>query len=401
MPKICVIFLPGILGSPLVNDSNDRAWPVHEFEERASLALYFSSLTLKGKIQRFTSYREHGVVMHRTRILESSVDDSGKSHNVAIFYRDFVKALYLKQDPFSELPFEIDLVVMNYNWVNTVETTANKVLMATRRIANRCDGFMYVTHSMGGVVAMDAILLIAREPKLKEKLLGVVRVACPVTGAPETVARLHRGIEYKYDWGDWDTWSTKNYGERLAAQMLGVTGWEFSLLAAHIPGISSLLPGNISQSIITSIVCKPFMPEAVEQKSLLGVNEAWAYGRDNLEHIKSLTEKHWNAARASYLARVNEANELLWEKFVHAVVLTGKRTTMKVDYFGLPIETDMKGDGTVPAHTQGIYAGEVTFVSGGIDHADAFSDRMTWPAIVAAMKSLFMKWIRREGGDRP
>lgn len=392
-PKVGVIFLPGILGSPLVSKQNEMAWPVHQLANEKMLALSLSRLPLLEKIKLFVETDNVGNRFpFKTRILKAKLKN-GQWENVATFYTDFLRQLMSGQ---QDLGFTPDVVVLNYNWMYPVQNLVSSIRRPLSNLwqdpTRGWDGFMFVTHSMGGIVAMDTATLFPKST-VKNKFLGIVRVACPVVGAPETAARLRRGIETHWDMSG---------AERVVAWMLGTTGWEFSLLAAHIPGLSSLLPMGISQDTVVNLIMSPYRDGAPPQTDkVYSPRRSWTYAHTNRDNIERWVKASFILASRHLQRRINSRYTALWSNKVQPVVLTGKKTVQALDRDGLPIKVEDKGDGTVPEAIQACLGMQPLIVpKPNIDHSDAFSDSETWPTIFQGMKGLSDSWQKSRGGTK-
>ncbi|CNJ01321.1 lipase family alpha/beta hydrolase [Yersinia intermedia] len=125
--------------------------------------------------------------------------------------------------------------VMGYNWLDSVESSANALLTEINSIISeynskniKCEKVILVTHSMGGLVARYCSELTGG----KSKILGVVHGVLPAIGAPSAYRRMKSGMEYDGLLG------------RLTAEVAGGNAAEMTAVLSQSPGPLQLLPGN-------------------------------------------------------------------------------------------------------------------------------------------------------------
>ena len=133
---------------------------------------------------------------------------------------------------------------MGYNWLQSNGDTAQRLknrIEAIRqdcreRLKLRCDKVILVTHSMGGLVARSYA------QKHPQDVLGVVHGVQPAIGAATAYARVRTGWEAPdFKWlSPWK--SVKNH---VAANILGPTGREVSAVFAGAAGTLELLPNQL------------------------------------------------------------------------------------------------------------------------------------------------------------
>ena len=123
-----------------------------------------------------------------------------------------------------------------YNWLQSNEQSAQRVVDRIREIEKRLENHGYftysgkvilVTHSMGGLVARRAVQL------LGEKVLGVVHGVQPVTGAPAVYRRFKAGTE---------AGGMLDLPAAVAAVILGWDAADVSCVLGNSPGPMELLP---------------------------------------------------------------------------------------------------------------------------------------------------------------
>ncbi|HKQ76653.1 MAG TPA: hypothetical protein VJ810_23360 [Blastocatellia bacterium] len=405
MPKIAVILLPGILGSPLVNEYGEEAWPIHEMSTTnvSNVGWWSMHANFEDKLKLFVDVSDD--FMPRTLAIPASITKTA-INRVAPFYHDFLAGLRdsrLKGPDGKTLKFNADeylVHVINYDWSRPVIDSCVNVVRDTYNFVfkERCEKFIYLTHSMGGIVGMATL----GNKWIQENCLGIVRVACPVAGAVETVARLFRGI--KAGWGDIE--------EYFLSLILGDSGPKFSIFAACIPGLASLLPQFPSGDQRPTLIVKAILDHHFDgpARRAYWYNEedrAYMFGRKHLTVMKNRFEANIITANILIHRNLIPYEKTIREKVI-AVALSGKQTLQrytvnKKDNNNPSITTDevwdTSGDGTVPVRSQTLFAGNDNpfprdsgiEVSGGIEHANAFSDKRTWPYIIAAMNELMRR----------
>jgi pimeloyl-ACP methyl ester carboxylesterase len=123
-----------------------------------------------------------------------------------------------------------------YNWLESNEESAKRVIMRIREIEARLKDHKYfkyagkvilVTHSMGGLVGRR----VAKE--LGDKILGVVHGVQPVLGAPVVYRRFKAGTES-------DGWF--DIVGKLTAKVMGWSAADVTCVLANSPGALELLP---------------------------------------------------------------------------------------------------------------------------------------------------------------
>ena len=405
-PKIAVIFLPGIMGSPLENRTNGgTAWPAHKMGLTNPLNIdEWYSATYYEKMRKFVDLKSSDFCS-LTRAMKADMVYSRiwgwTINNVAETYHGFLKMLLsrkLKDTNGENLileEFDYLAHVINYDWSRPIKETSLDVGGNTYEFVtqNKCDWFIYVTHSMGGIVGMASLADMNLElgPWIQKKCLGMVRVACPVIGAPETTARLVRGIL-----------PDGSITGPIASTILGNTGRKFSLFAACLPGVASLLPQLGSQSPINihhveAILNYHFGHAPLKKDfSEMEPDEASALQYGNVFLIELKKQFGESIFLANQVTSKLYENHQLFSKYVSAVVLIGKETldsyivneSPNHPYINPTWKSDVLGDSTVPIGSQACLSGHKVYVDGGIDHANAFSDSQTWPHIIDAMNAL-------------
>src|SRR5262249_54968712 len=176
----------------------------------------------------------------------------------------------------------------------------------------------------------------------------------------------------------------------------------FSLFAACLPGLASLLPQwgqtRISRDHVTAILNYHFSNDT-NYTSPNDNEDASAFKFGN-EHLKILVNRFGeNITIANELMDLLIKDASLFTKYVSSITLSGKKTldsyvvnaSPNSPYINPTPKWSQDGDGTVPFSSQGCFSGRDIYVDGGIDHADAFSDRRTWPHIIDAMNDLIKR----------
>lgn len=395
-PKIAVILLPGILGSPLeisnpdarITDYPNDAWPVDQLGLSSPVVTTtFFKMPLREKISRFVSLDSPTLEL-RTRVKEATVNQDGKTANVAPFYQDFIsEAATGGKLKFGGSPYSVH--VLNYDWTQPMKKILQVIVRGTDQIMRdaKADCLMYVTHSMGGLVAMEVI----RENELwkDKKFVGAVRVACPVWGAPETLARMHIGIRTPW----------KEFASKAVAKMLGNEGWRFSLLAASVPGIALLLPPgavNSFDKILAHHTATPVYRGGDSKER----HDAWVLLNDFKDALTEKMRLSINLAIKTHQRVAARAEDI--QSCVTAVAISGKKTLLSFndaefkDGKTLSNPKYGAGDGTVPYGYQTLFSSRVFEIREEVDHAEAF-EAAGRPAIFHAINDRHQIWVKRDG----
>lgn len=128
---------------------------------------------------------------------------------------------------------------MGYNWLKSNRVSgvdiANRVsclIEDYQRQGFKCERVIFITHSMGGLVARAAIH--PEIGKIGDKVLGVVHGVMPAIGAGAAYKRMRCGVE--------TTWYS--LPAHIGAAILGSNGEDVTAVLASAPGALQLLPSR-------------------------------------------------------------------------------------------------------------------------------------------------------------
>ncbi len=239
MPEtIPVIFIPGIMGSILDSlKDNEQVW---DPDDKVYTLFRFGRLDTGPKKKReaflgngkhkntFLAVRGGNEVSSETRGWEGVYQDSYKSirHNLE----------NLSTSREVHTCFDTPAHAFGYNWTNSpresgkaLATFIEQLIAYYSNSGDHCERVILVTHSMGGLVARSACRLAGAT----KRVLGVMHVAQPATGAPAAYWRMKAGFERSKD---------DFFLSEVAAWVLGTDGEEVTAVLGHMPGGLALLP---------------------------------------------------------------------------------------------------------------------------------------------------------------
>jgi hypothetical protein len=297
------------------------------------------------------------------------------------------------------LPFKPQVYALNYDWSSPTLLDFKRVRFETKRILEHsgCKAYMYVAHSMGGLIAVAQMICRPQEKPNSSKdiaYLGTVSVAAPLNGAPETLRRVQKGV----------TASWYDFKKQFIAMLLADEGWKCALLVPHIPGFADLFHFGTSIDVekkACSLIEEHF---AINNKRYLHresldpyveVDKCWQYGNDHKQGLVAQTKV--NIALAQRFHKMIADKAKVWRDKTVSVYLEGANTVVDFkDPATLEPEVTTAGDGTVPSWSQTYNCYNCYRVEGGIDHGDALSNEKVFPFVYSAMSDLFNK-AKEEG----
>ncbi|RZT42089.1 lipase family alpha/beta hydrolase [Cupriavidus agavae] len=258
-----VVFVPGIMGSNLMDENGEAVWLVDSTWTVASEwggALPEKRRRLLDPAKTFV-YRE-GILPTGTALSDEELRRRGWGEVGAMSYGDFLPWLeqhlndYLAKDGYGrkglraglirhvlkpDLPllkyeevaasyhFRFPVHAVGYNWLQPNQDSAKRLkervaefIEYYRKRQFRCDKVILVTHSMGGLVAR----YFTEEDEGADDVLGVVHGVMPATGAAAAYRRVKAGTEGAAGW------------------VLGANAAEVTAVFATAPGALQLLPGK-------------------------------------------------------------------------------------------------------------------------------------------------------------
>jgi hypothetical protein len=217
---IPIVTIPGLMGTRLrfleKVDGEEYRWdPNHKWGEM----LPWKRLTATKKASILRSTNPAAIIDENK--------DNGWGALADDWYDPLLKPLKAKGDLYKKV--KNPLWAVGFDWRLTCADSANKlgVKIDFIREKERAEKVILITHSMGGLVARDAL----RQVKgLQDKVLGVVHVAQPVAGAVALYRRLFTGMQSKWD------------GKQAVCDILGNSPYEFITPLSGIQGVFELLP---------------------------------------------------------------------------------------------------------------------------------------------------------------
>jgi pimeloyl-ACP methyl ester carboxylesterase len=198
---IPIVFVPGIMGSRLVNDRGDDVWNPDDSAFMASKFLLKGAAARRTRVigARFSPtylrvYRPSG--NHGEN--KPADDDHGWK---GVFLGSYSSMLTkLEEHPWPtavRTRFDLPVHAFGYNWTASCSDAGKALADFIRALVNHygsnteCRGVVLVTHSMGGLVARSACKRFGGEALV----LGVVHGVQPALGAPAAYWRMKAGFE--------------------------------------------------------------------------------------------------------------------------------------------------------------------------------------------------------------
>jgi hypothetical protein len=129
---------------------------------------------------------------------------------------------------------------VGYNWLQSnrdsakhVATKVNEFIGHYKKLGYECDRVLFITHSMGGLVARAAVH--ADMGALSDKVIGVIHGVMPTHGAAAAYRRCRAGFEG----------AGLTSAAAIAANILGRDGPEVAAVFSNSPGALQLLPSKL------------------------------------------------------------------------------------------------------------------------------------------------------------
>lgn len=265
---IPVIIIPGIAGSALEPvDHDDRikngpGWPVNNTMQMIKLLVRGprrKRLNLVGRQHHRPGYLHLQVIGGNDPRAASGIpgwkkeEHYGRSNKngllgiAALKYRSLVNHLVdrdaLRDDPnkspgspLDDWYFRTPPHGFGYNWTADIRYAGqslrkflNDLSEYYRSLHARCDRFILVTHSTGGLVARAAL---QQDPSFASKIVSVYHTGVPHVGAAEAFFRVKAGFPQ-------DT-----FDEKKVAWATMRSGKEAAAVFGNLPGALQLLPSN-------------------------------------------------------------------------------------------------------------------------------------------------------------
>ncbi|MCA8089456.1 hypothetical protein LGM65_00925 [Burkholderia anthina] len=265
---IPVIFVPGVMGSNLMNNQNQPVWVVNSgagmlpwsWKDAAYRKQTLDPANTKvfdgGDLPKGTSLtdaekkaRGWGTVSKKSYgdwlvWLQAALDDAhaGTNHGRSGLRNSLIKqvvapGLDTLTDKEVELSYQYKLPVhaVGYNWLKSNKDSGEYLAREIDRIMSgyrkrfRCEKSIVVTHSMGGLVARYS----SEVEGYRDKILGIVHSVMPAIGSATAYKRVKAG---------WEPGNTIEEG--IGRKVLGETAAEITAIFSQSPGPLQLLPDS-------------------------------------------------------------------------------------------------------------------------------------------------------------
>nr|WP_082664668.1 hypothetical protein [Burkholderia ambifaria] len=263
---IPVIFVPGVMGSNLMNNNNQAVWVVNsgpsmlpwawkdaayrkQTLDPANTKVFDGGDLPKGTLltDAEKKARGWGTVSKKSYgdwlvWLQDALDDA---HTGTNYGQNGLRNSLIKQlvapglDTLSEKEVELSyqykmpVHAVGYNWLKSNKDSGEHLSREINRIINeykerfRCEKVIVVTHSMGGLVARYS----SEIEGFRDRILGIVHSVMPTLGSATAYKRVKAG------WESGDT-----FKDGIGRKVLGATAAEITAVFAQSPGPLQLLP---------------------------------------------------------------------------------------------------------------------------------------------------------------
>lgn len=217
-----VIVIPGIMGSRLrLSNAGERRWDVDDDIEMARW-LIANIVDMRGWLH----HKHSSATLITDGPYTPEQNTRGWGTISSTYYRELL--LHLETEINLGPAIHCPVYAFGYDWRKSNGDSARRLIDFTRATlaTEGAQDVIFVTHSMGGLVARAAI---KRDPWLKRTTIGVVHLAQPACGAPVAYRRLYDGAGFFSD------------GWQVACLMGREPADTFHLFSA-LPGALELLP---------------------------------------------------------------------------------------------------------------------------------------------------------------
>lgn len=228
---VAIIFVPGIMGSRLLNQKNEPVWDPDALN--FMFDTYFSAAP-KTRYKLLISQDQPlkvATIATEEHKKYPKAEQRGWPGVSWAFYGELLSKLH---DWNTSLKVLLDLPVyaFGYDWLKSNRDTAKKLQEVIQRIP--AQKVILVTHSMGGLVARYAL---GGEggAGIADKVLGVIHGAQPVHGAPAAYRRQIAGHEVS---------GFFNILGMIGAKVLGEDGPSVTAIFPHARSALQLLPSQ-------------------------------------------------------------------------------------------------------------------------------------------------------------
>ena len=273
-----IIFVPGIMGSRLLNQKGDRVWDPDDakFMLRNYGLLWATTAKSRKSLVVGNEFKSNYLDVSNADSKHNKVfangmdptrDKRGWGGVSWTSYGEILKALQNREwDQSVNLFYELPVHAFGYNWTASnglagekLAIYINKVMAGYTKSNRKCTKVLLVTHSMGGLVARSACML----SEAKGNVLGVIHGVQPAYGSPAAYWRMKGGFERPHTTPDlqfiqWfrNPMKMSNHMKgklvnnetlglgHVSAWVLGTDGEEVTALLGNMPGGLQLLPNK-------------------------------------------------------------------------------------------------------------------------------------------------------------
>jgi pimeloyl-ACP methyl ester carboxylesterase len=223
--RVPIIFVPGVMGTRLHFTDINEYWDPDSEKWRM---LHWARISAEREMKEL-DYTSPATVMTDQDKVKLNANEKGRGWEGMSWrsYGDFLRFLY--KEKFS--PMVCPIYCVGYDWRQSNKTSGTYLVNKIEEYMKKenAERIIILTHSMGGIVTRSAL---KESPALAGKVLGVVHVVQPATGAVVLYRRLFTGMM-----GDID-------GGSGFSTVLGNTSDKFAAIVSGLPGPMELLPNK-------------------------------------------------------------------------------------------------------------------------------------------------------------
>ncbi len=222
--KVPIIFVPGVMGSRLYFPNVDQAWD----PDSSWAMLHWVHISAEDARQEL-EWRARAQVMTTNSGLTATETQhgwAGVGFGKPAFYVSFLRHLV----GLTSLCTTCPVYAVGYDWRQSNRDSGNALdtQISTILSTEQADNFILISHSMGGIVSRSCLLSSGNAGKL----LGVIHVVQPATGATVFYRRMYTGAVPSLDGGQLFSW------------IQGTSARDFATLLSGLRGPCELIPTN-------------------------------------------------------------------------------------------------------------------------------------------------------------
>jgi hypothetical protein len=257
---IPVIFVPGIMGSRLINAGREKIWDpddsnfmIRKYDRDICSPFKRKSLIVGDAFSPSYLEVDNGDDKHNKKFHDNADTWRDKRGWGGVFWKSYGEIITAMQrkdwgDPVGNC-FEFPVYAFGYNWTRSNRDSGKELKDYIDNVTGyfrdeekrMCKYAILVTHSMGGLVARSA----CEQHGAEKSVLGVIHGAQPAQGAPAAYWRMKGGFERPNlsPW-DWLSHPVKTMKARYLPGVLGSAGEDVTCIVGNIPGGLELLPNK-------------------------------------------------------------------------------------------------------------------------------------------------------------